>query len=90
MACITTSSGALTSRILRGDRVRFKDGRAAAYRRAYEFDTNRVFTVTNGKDYDGRLFIDAPPHCVWPRDVVLAWGSAGERREALLKAGHTK
>jgi hypothetical protein len=87
---ITTNSGSLTARILRGDRVRFKDGHAAVYRRAYEFDANATFTVTSGKDFEGRLYIDGAPFCVWPRDVELAWSSAAERRAALLAAGHVK
>lgn len=90
MSSISTASGGLTTRILRGDHVRFKDGKAAPYRRAYEFDSDRTYTVTTGPDFEGRLYIDAAPHCVWPRDVELVWGSNEERRAALLAAGHTK
>jgi len=94
LSVVVTPSGGLSVKKFRGDRVRFKSPEhAAAYRAAYsDVDDSRVFTVLGREEWESspiRLRVDAPPFYVWPRDVVLSWGSKAERLDALRAAGHT-
>lgn len=79
-----------------GDRVRLKDDLVVAYVEACEaagwsFNPATIRTITrqdNAIPGGGRrLFFDGPPFCFGERDVVLAWNTEDERREALRREG---
>lgn len=87
----TISDGRMTSRILTGDRVRLKEGRAKTYLAAYQFNPDEIRTVIridqvpNGE----RLYVEGAPFMLWKTDCELAWNSPDDRKKALREAGWT-
>lgn len=85
----TTDGGKLTSRILVGDRVRLKEGKAKPYLDVYRFNPDEIRTVTRADKVSNgeRLWVEGEPHMFWKTDCELAWNSLDERRKALRENG---
>lgn len=80
-----------------GDRIRLKPERMKEYSKACavagyaDFDPYAIHEVTRVDHFapggGDRLFVEKPPHCFRPADVMLAWNLEQERKEMLLARG---